>query len=63
VPFKIPVYVFIDKKGVIRALHVAGEPFFQDVLKNTRVMIESLLKEPAQTRQGARKGPASSSVR
>jgi thiol-disulfide isomerase/thioredoxin len=62
-PFKIPVYVFIDKKGTLRALHVAGEPFFQDDPKNTRAMIESLLKGPAQTKQGARKGPASSSVR
>jgi len=44
VPFKIPVYVFIDKKGMIRALHVAGEPFFQDDPKNTRSLIESLLK-------------------
>ena len=63
VPFKIPVYVFIDRKGTMRALHLAGEPFFQDDPKNTRAMIESLLKEPAQTRQGAKKGPASSSVR
>ena len=62
-PFKIPVYVFIDKKGMIRALHMASEPFFQDDPKNTRALIESLLKEPAQTKQGARKGPASSSVR
>jgi thiol-disulfide isomerase/thioredoxin len=59
-PFKIPVYCFIDKKGMIRAQHMAGEAFFQDDPKNTRALIESLLKEPAQTRQGARKGPAPS---
>jgi len=52
--------VFIDKKGIIRAQQMAGEPFFQDDPKSTRAMIESLLKEPAQTRQGAKKGPAPS---
>ena len=54
-PFKIPVYCFIDRKGTIRAQHMAGEPFFQDDPKNTRALIESLLKEPA-----PKKGPASS---
>jgi thiol-disulfide isomerase/thioredoxin len=57
-PFKIPIYVFIDKKGMIRAQHMAGEPFFQDDPKSTRALIETLLKEPAQTGHGVRKGPA-----
>ena len=56
-PFRIPVYVFIDRKGTIRAQHMADDPFFQDP-KSTRTMIESLLKEPAQTKQSAKKGPA-----
>ena len=50
-PFKIPVYCFIDKKGMIRAQHMAGEPFFQDDPKSTRALIESLLKEPAQAQR------------
>ena len=56
-PFKIPVYCFIDKKGTIRAQHMAGEPFFQDDPKSTRALIESLLKDPAQTKgmKGSRK--------
>jgi hypothetical protein len=57
-PFNIPVYLFIDKKGIIRAQYTGGGPFFEDEDKNTRAMIDMLMKEPAQTRQGAKKGPA-----
>jgi hypothetical protein len=46
-PFSVPLYVFIDKKGMIRAQHSGNEPFFQAEDKNTRALIESLLKEPA----------------
>ena len=50
-PFNVPIYVFIDKKGTIREQHMGGEPFFQSEDKNTRAVIESLLKEPAQTKK------------
>jgi hypothetical protein len=47
--------VFIDKKGMIRAQHIGDDPFFQNEDKNTRAMIESLLKkEPVPTKKGAK---------
>ena len=41
--------MFIDRKGVIRAQHGGEADFFKeaDQEKNTREMIESLLKEKA----------------
>jgi thiol-disulfide isomerase/thioredoxin len=57
-PFRIPIYVFIDRKGTIRAQYTGGDAFFQDENKNTRAMLDTLLKEPAQTKHGAKKGPA-----
>ncbi len=53
VPFSVPIFVFIDKKGMIRAQYTGEDPFFQAQEKNTRAMVESLLKEPA-----PKKGPA-----
>src|SRR5258708_3930835 len=29
-PFRIPIYVFIDRKGTIRGQHTGEDPFFQD---------------------------------
>jgi len=46
-PASVPIYVFIDRKGAIRAQHLGTDPFFQNEDKNTRAMVESLLKEPA----------------
>lgn len=43
-PLSVPTYVFIDKQGVIRAQYLGGDPFFQNEEKNTRQMIETLLK-------------------
>jgi hypothetical protein len=54
-PFSVPIFVFIDKKGTIRAQYMGDDPFFKNEDKNTRAMIESLLKEPAQTKKGAKK--------
>jgi len=44
-PFAVPIYVFIDKKGMIREQHTGDDPFFQAEDKNTRALIETLLKE------------------
>jgi len=54
-PFSVPTYVFIDKKGMIRAQHPGDDPFFQAEDKNTRAMIDSLLKEPAASKKGTKK--------
>ena len=57
-PLSVPILVFIDKKGTIRAQHMGSDdPFFKDQEKNLRAEIESLLKEPAQTRKAAKKAP------
>ena len=57
-PLSVPILVFIDKKGTIRAQHMGSDdPFFKDQEKNMRAEIESLLKEPAQTRKAAKKAP------
>ena len=43
-PFMVPIFVFIDRKGSIRAQYLGSDPFFLDQEKNTRAMIEELLK-------------------
>ena len=43
----MPQMVFIDRTGVIRAQYAGDDKFFTDEEKNTRAMIETLLKEPA----------------
>jgi thiol-disulfide isomerase/thioredoxin len=43
----VPIMVFIDRKGMIRAEHYGDDPFMTDQEKNVRGEIEELLKEPA----------------
>jgi thiol-disulfide isomerase/thioredoxin len=57
VPFSVPIYLFIDKKGVIQAQHMGGGKFFLDEERNTRITIDALLKEPAPGKSG-KKEPA-----
>jgi thiol-disulfide isomerase/thioredoxin len=45
-PRMVPVGVFIDRKGMIRAQHAGDGDFWQDREKNIRSMVEKLLKEP-----------------
>jgi thiol-disulfide isomerase/thioredoxin len=54
----VPLIVFVDRKGVIRAQHGGEENFFKEdqLEKNLRGMIESLLKESSAT--GINKKPA-----
>ena len=54
-PISVPIFVFIDRKGTIRGQYLGGDPFFQDLDKNTRAMIESLLKEPGPAHKSASK--------
>lgn len=54
-PFSVPMMVFIDRKGVIRAQHLGDDPFFENQDKNIRSMIDSLLKEPASAKKAAKK--------
>ncbi|HTM50493.1 MAG TPA: TlpA disulfide reductase family protein [Bryobacteraceae bacterium] len=58
VPFNVPIYLFIDKKGVIQAQHMGGGKFFQDEERNTRITIDALLKEPAAPGKSGKKKPA-----
>ena len=43
----VPIIVFIDRKGIIRAQHTGEDDFFREDQqeKNMRTMIESLLRE------------------
>ncbi len=43
----VPIFVFIDRKGMIRYEHYGDDPFMTDQEKSTRATIEELLKEPA----------------
>lgn len=45
--FYVPILVFIDKKGLIRAEYIGDAEFLKDQDKNIRALAESLLKEPA----------------
>lgn len=42
-----PWLMIIDKKGVIRAQHFGGSPFFNDELRNIKELSLKLLAEPA----------------
>jgi peroxiredoxin len=43
-PF-VPMFMFIDKKGVVRFQYPGKDDFFKAEDKNTRLLIEALLKE------------------
>ncbi len=48
----VPILLFIDRGGTIRAQHFGDDAFYKDQEKNIRSMIEQLLKEPATARKG-----------
>jgi len=43
----VPVTVFIDRKGIIRAEYLGDNPFYQNYELNIRKQVEELLKEAA----------------
>lgn len=47
----VPIFVFVDRKGMIRAEHYGDDPFMTDPEKNTRHEIEDLLNEPSGTKK------------
>lgn len=48
-PFSVPMFLFIDKQGVIRAQHEGGAAFFAEQEKNTRAQLDSMLGAPKKT--------------
>jgi hypothetical protein len=67
--YYVPILVFVDKKGMIRAQYIGDAEFLKDQDKNIRALAESLLKEPATItgktapHHATRKAVAASSVR
>jgi thiol-disulfide isomerase/thioredoxin len=53
----VPLVVFVDRKGVIRAQHGGEEEFFKEgaVEKNMRAIIEKLLAEEATSKSSPRR--------
>ncbi|MBZ5631628.1 MAG: TlpA family protein disulfide reductase [Acidobacteriia bacterium] len=43
-PF-VPMYLFVDKKGAVRFQYAGKDDFFKKEEKNTRILIEALLKQ------------------
>jgi thiol-disulfide isomerase/thioredoxin len=43
-PF-VPMYLFVDKKGTVRFQYSGNEDFFKAEEKNTKILIEGLLKQ------------------
>jgi len=43
-PF-VPMYLFVDKKGTVRVQYAGKDDFFKAEEKNTRILIEALLKQ------------------
>jgi thiol-disulfide isomerase/thioredoxin len=43
-PF-VPMYLFVDKKGTVRFQYPGNDDFFKSETKNTRLLIEGLLKQ------------------
>ncbi|MBZ5674380.1 MAG: TlpA family protein disulfide reductase [Acidobacteriia bacterium] len=41
----VPMYMFVDKKGTVRFQYAGKDDFFKAEEKNTRILIEALLKE------------------
>jgi hypothetical protein len=42
-PF-VPIYMFLDRTGMVRLQFYGDDPFFKDEEKTTRVIIENLVK-------------------
>ena len=40
-----PIFMFIDKRGIVRVQHYGDDPFFKTSERGTRLTIEGLLKE------------------
>jgi thiol-disulfide isomerase/thioredoxin len=43
-PF-VPLYLFVDKKGTVRFQYAGKDDFFKAEEKNTRLLVEALLKQ------------------
>ena len=43
-PF-VPLFMFVDKKGTVRFQYAGKEDFFKNEEKNTRLLIEALIKQ------------------
>ena len=41
----VPLYLFVDKTGKVRFQYTANDDFFKNEEKNTRLLVESLLKQ------------------
>jgi len=41
----VPMYMFVDKKGNVRFQYAGKDDFFKNEEKNTRILIEALLKQ------------------
>ena len=41
----VPIYMFVDRKGTVRFQYAGKDDFFKNEEKNTRILIESLLKQ------------------
>jgi thiol-disulfide isomerase/thioredoxin len=54
-PNFVPELIFIDRGRVIRAQHNGGDEFFKEQEKNTREMLDTLLKEPVKSAHAAHK--------
>jgi thiol-disulfide isomerase/thioredoxin len=55
-PLFVPIFVFIDKKGMIREQHLGNnDKFLENQDTNTRAVIEALLKEIAPSKKSSKK--------
>ena len=54
-PNFVPELIFIDRGRVIRAQHNGGDEFFKEQEKNTREMLDTLLKEPVKSAKAGHK--------
>lgn len=43
-PF-VPIFMFVDKKGTVRFQYAAKDDFFKNEEKNTRILVDALLKQ------------------
>jgi len=59
-PFYVPELAFVDRRRTVRAQYNGNDDFFRDQDKNIRLMVETLLKEPASAKKNghSRKKPS-----
>jgi thiol-disulfide isomerase/thioredoxin len=65
-PYYVPIIVFVDRKGMVRAQHIGDEKYLQNAEQSIRASLDGLLKEAPAAKTPVRRkaaGTTTSSLR